>query len=114
MCPAKQSDPTRGLCDRWSAPFVKMSELLLDRLATIIAMAATLLRKRLVEIIVQHFPTAGGALALEHHLLEFTVFLFVSLFALLDDLVDFAATKICFYEFEPSVANFADHIGVFE
>jgi len=54
---------------------------------------------------VQRFPATGGALAVKHDLREFIVFLFVSLFALLGDLVEFAATKICLYEIEPRIAT---------
>jgi len=82
-----------------------VSELLLDRPDTIIAVAAAVLKRRLVEIIVQRFPATGGALAVKHDLREFIVFLFVSLFALLGDLVEFAATKICLYEIEPRIAT---------
>ena len=103
-----------ALCDRRTANLFAVAELLFDRLDTIIAVAATLLHKWLVEILVQDFPAAGGALAVEHHLFEFVVFLFVSFLALLDDPIDFAATKIGVFEFEPRISNFADHISVLQ
>lgn len=64
-----------ALRDRDIAALIAVSELFLDRLHTIIAVPATLLRKRFVEVIVQYFPAAGAALSVEHHLLEFLVFL---------------------------------------
>ena len=103
-----------ALRNRDIAALIAVSELFLDRLHTIIAVPATLLRKRFVEVIVQYFPAAGAALPVEHHLLEFLVFLLVSLLALLHDLVDFSSTEICFYELEFGVMNFADHTSVFE
>ena len=64
-----------ALRNRDIAALIAVSELFLDRLHTIIAVPATLLRKRFVEVIVQYFPAAGAALPVEHHLLEFLVFL---------------------------------------
>jgi len=85
-----------ALRNRDIAALIAVSELFLDRLHTIIAVPATLLRKRFVEVIVQYFPAAGAALPVEHHLLEFLVFLLVSLLALLHDLINFPRPRSVF------------------
>jgi hypothetical protein len=70
---------------------------LVERLKTIVTVTAALIRKSLIEIIVQNFPAASGTLAVQHHALELFVLLFIAFDTPLYNLIDFAPTKVRFY-----------------